>query len=137
MVAEKQERQTASVIKKMGKKQNDIPEDVNKELESPKFGKPKSMTQSGYILDINEDEKKVDLQLYESVQGTSILEGLNLGKDVNLNDLMKGVVCEFKLNELKAKLSKQTVDYLAEQGINLKEIIQYEVAEIKVIDENI
>ena len=116
---------------------NDIPEDVNKELESPKFGKPKSMTQSGYILDINEDEKKVDLQLYESVQGTSILEGLNLGKDVNLNDLMKGVVCEFKLNELKAKLSKQTVDYLAEQGISLKEIIQYEVAEIKVIDENI
>ena len=77
------------------------------------------------------------MQLYESVQGTSILEGLNLGKDVNLNDLMKGVVCEFKLNELKAKLSKQTVDYLAEQGINLKEIIQYEVAEIKVIDENI
>jgi hypothetical protein len=50
---------------------------------------------------------------------------------------MKGVVCEFKLNELKAKLSKQTVDYLAEQGINLKEIIQYEVAEIKVIDENV
>ena len=39
MVAEKQERQTASVIiKKMGKKQSDIPEDVNKELESPKFG---------------------------------------------------------------------------------------------------
>jgi len=24
----------------MGKKQSDIPEDVNKELESPKFGKP-------------------------------------------------------------------------------------------------
>jgi len=50
---------------------------------------------------------------------------------------MKGVVCEFKLNELKAKLSKQTVDYLAEQGINLKEIIQYEVTEIIVTDENI
>ena len=121
----------------MAKKKDEIPEEINKELESPKFGKPKSMTQSGYILDINEDEKKVDLQLYVSVQGTSILEGLSLGKDVNLNDLMKGVVCEFKLNELKAKLSKQTVDYLAEQGINLKEIIQYEVAEITVIDENV
>ena len=121
----------------MAKKKDEIPEEINKELESPKFGKPKSMTQSGYILDINEDEKKVDLQLYESVLGTSILARLNLGKDVNLNDLMKGVVCEFKLNELKAKLSKQTVDYLAEQGINLKEIIQYEVAEIKVIDENV
>ena len=120
----------------MAKKKDEIPEEINKELESPKFGKPKSMTNSGYILDINEDDKKVDLQLYESVQGTTILEGLNLSKDVKLNDLEKGVVCEFKLNELKAKLSKKTVDYLAEQGINLKEIVQYELAEMKIIDEN-
>ena len=120
----------------MAKKKDEVPEDVNKELESPKFGKPKSMTQSGYVLDINEKDKKVDLQLYESVQGTTILEGLNLSKDVKLNDLEKGVVCEFKLNELKAKLSKKTVDYLAEQGINLKEIVQYELAEMKIIDEN-
>ena len=121
----------------MAKKKDEIPEDINKELESPKFGKPKAMTNTGYVLDINEKDKKVDLQLYESVQGTSIIEGLNLSKDVKLNDLEKGVVCEFKLNELKAKLSKQTVDYLAEQGINLKEIIQYEVTEIVVTDENI
>jgi len=33
----------------MGKKQSDIPEDVNKELESPKFGKPIELTASGYI----------------------------------------------------------------------------------------
>ena len=39
-------------------------------------------------------------------------------------------------DELKAKLSKQTIDYLAEQGINLTEIIQYELSEIKIIDEN-
>ena len=121
----------------MAKKKDEIPEEINKELESPKFGKPKSLTNSGYVLDINEKEKKVDLQLYEPLQGTTIIEGLGLGKDVNLNDLMKGVVCEFKLNELKAKLSKKTADYLAEQGINLTEIIQYEVNEIKVIDENV
>jgi len=121
----------------MAKKKDEIPEEINKELESPKFGKPKPLTNTGYVLDIDEKEKKVDLQLYEPLQGTTIIEGLNLGKDVNLNDLMKGVVCEFKLNELKAKLSKKTVDYLAEQGINLTEIIQYEVNEIKVIDENV
>ena len=118
------------------KKQDKIPEDINKELESPKFGKPKSITNSGYVLDINEKDKKVDLQLYESIQGTTIIEGLNLSKNVKLNDLEKGVVCEFKLNELKAKLSKKTVDYLAEQGINLTEIIQYELDEIKITDEN-
>ena len=71
-----------------------------------------------------------------TTDGTTILEGLNLSKDVKLNDLEKGVMCEFKLNELKAKLSKQTADYLAEQGINLNEIIRYELAEMKIIDEN-
>ena len=73
----------------MAKKKDEVPEDINKELESPKFGKPKSLTNSGYVLDINEKDKKVDLQLYESVQGTSIIEGLNLSKDVKLNDLQK------------------------------------------------
>ena len=49
----------------------------------------------------------------------------------------KAAAAKKKRDELKAKLSKQTVDYLAEQGINLKEIIQYEVTEIIVTDENI
>ena len=57
----------------MVKKKDEIPEEINKELESPKFGKPKSMTNTGYILDIDEKEKKVDLQLYEPVQGTTIV----------------------------------------------------------------
>ena len=120
----------------MVKKKDEVPEEINKELESPKFGKPKSLSNTGYVLDINEKDKKVDLQLYESIQGTTILEGLNLSKDVKLNDLEKGVMCEFKLNELKATFGKQTVDYLAEQGINLTEIIQYELVEIKILDEN-
>ena len=120
----------------MAKKKDEIPEEINNELESPKFGKPKQMTNTGYILDINDKDKKVDLQLYEPVQGTTIIEGLNLSKDVKLNDLEKGIICEFKLNELTAKLSKTTVDYLSEQGINLKEIIQYELTEVKIIDEN-
>jgi len=45
----------------MGKKQSGIPEDVNKELESPKFGKPTEITASGYVLDINEKDGKVDI----------------------------------------------------------------------------
>ena len=57
-------------------------------------------------------------------------ESKNQRSTFRLSDLL------FKLNELKAKLSKQTIDYLAEQGINLTEIIQYELIEIKILDEN-
>ena len=119
----------------MVKKQDDIPEDVNKELESPKFGKPSELTASGYILDVNEKDSKVDIQTYEPISGATILEGLSISKKIKLNDLEKGVVCEFKLDELKAPLSKSTVEYLKEQGIIMDKIIQLELKEIKIIDE--
>ena len=136
MVAEKQKRQTASVIIKMGKKQDDIPEDINKELESPKFGKPTELTAAGYVLDINEKDGKVDIQTYEPISGATILEGLSVSKEIKLNDLEKGIVCEFKLDELKAPLSKKTVEYLKEQGIMMNAIIKLELKEMKIIDEH-
>ena len=120
----------------MGKKQSNIPDDVNKELESPKFGKPTEIIASGYILDTNEKDGKVDIQTYEPVSGTTILEGLSLSKKIKLNDLEKGTVCEFKLEQLKAPLSKKTIEYLKEQGIMMDVIIQFELKEVKIIDEN-
>jgi len=120
----------------MVKKQDDIPEDVNKELESPKFGKPSELTASGYILDVNDKDGKVDIQTYEPISGATILEGLSISKKIKLNDLEKGVVCEFKLDELKAPLSKRTVEYLKEQEIIMDKIIQLELKEVKIIDEN-
>ena len=120
----------------MVKKQDDIPEDVNKELESPKFGKPSELTTSGYVLDINEKDSKVDIQTYEPISGSTILEGLSISKKIKLNDLEKGVVYEFKLDESKAPLSKSTVEYLKEQGITMDVIIQLELKEVKIIDEN-
>ena len=120
----------------MAKKKDEIPEEINKELESPKFGKPTELTASGYILDINEKDNKVDIQTYEPVSGTTILEGLSVSKKIKLNDLEKGVVCEFKLDELKAPLSKKTVEYLKEQGIMMNAIIKLELKEMKIIDEH-
>jgi len=119
----------------MVKKQDDIPEDVNKELESPKFGKPSELTASGYVLDVNDKDSKVDIQTYEPVSGATILEGLSLSKKIKLNGLGKGVICEFKLDELKAPLSKKTIEYLKGQGIMMDAIIQFELKEVKIIDE--
>ena len=84
----------------MGKKQSDIPEDVNKELESPKFGKPTEFTATGYFLDINEKDGKVDIQTHEPVSGTTILEGLSVSKKIKLDELEKGIVYQLKLDEL-------------------------------------
>tara|TARA_B100000953_G_scaffold176032_1_gene144978 strand:+ start:31 stop:405 length:375 start_codon:yes stop_codon:yes gene_type:complete len=120
----------------MGKKQRAIPEDINKELESPKFGNPTEIIASGYVLDVNEKDGKVDIQTYEPISGATILEGLSISKKIKLNDLEKGIVYEFKLDELKAPLSKKTIEYLKEQEIIMDTIIRLELKEVKIIDEN-
>ena len=120
----------------MGKKQDSIPEDINKELESPQFGEPTELTASGYVLDINEKDSKIDIQTYEPISGATILEGLSISKKIKFGDLEKGIVCEFKLDELKAPLSKKTVEYLKEQGITMNAIIKLELKEVKIIDEH-
>ena len=45
-------------------------------------------------------------------------------------------MCEFKLDELKAPLSKKTIEYLKEHGIALDTIVKFELKEFKIIDEN-
>jgi len=99
-------------------------------------GKPTEIIASGYVLDINEKDGKVDIQTYEPISGTTILEGLSISKKIKLNDLEKGTVYEFKLDELKAPLSKKTIEYLKEQGITMDAIIQFELKETKIVDEN-
>ena len=120
----------------MAKKKDEIPEDIKKELDSPKFGEPTELIATGYILDVNEKDNKVDIQTYEPVSGATILEGLSVSKKIKLGDLEKGIVCEFKLDELKAPLSKKTIEYLKEQGIMMNAIIKLELKELKIIDEH-
>ena len=103
----------------MAKKKDVIPEDINAELTSPNFGKSKLLTNTGYVLDVNENDKKIDIQLYEPIAGTTILEGLDLSKNIKLNDLEKGIACEFKLDELKAQLSKKTVESVSNTHLTM------------------
>ena len=120
----------------MVKKQDSKTENVNKELESPKFGNANELTASKYILDVNGKGSKIDIQTCEPISGAWILERLSISKTIKLYDLEKGVVCEFKLDESKAPLSKRTIEYLKEQGIIMDKIIQLELKEVKIIDEN-
>ena len=80
-----------------------------------------------------------EMAIVKKVEKFSIeIETTNKSKGkINLNDIEKGIICEFQLEELKAPLSKKTAEYLQEQGITLNEIIQFELKEFKVIDENI
>ena len=119
----------------MVKKQNDIPKWVADEIKNAKFGKPKNLTKTGYILEIYDADNKIDAQLYEPVDDGRHIVTLDLPNNIKLGDLQSGVVYEFVFNSLKAPLDKKVVEYLkTEKEFDMDAIYQFVLQKIKLID---
>jgi hypothetical protein len=117
-------------------KEKEIPKDIQEEIKNAKFGKPESLSRTGYILEIYDKDMKIDAQLYEAVEdGRKIIEGMNLPKKTKPADLMKGTVYEFTINSFKAPLSKKVVEFLKkEMDIEMDAIYQFELTSLELMD---
>ena len=114
----------------------EIPKWAQDEIKNAKFGKPESLTRTGYILEIYDKDMRVDVQIYEALEdGRKIIEGMSLPKKVKPADLMKGVVYEFTVNAYKAPLGKKLVEFLKkEMEIEMNTIYQFELANLELMD---
>jgi hypothetical protein len=117
-------------------KEKEIPKSIQEEIKNAKFGKPESLTRTGYILEIYDKDMKIDAQLYEAVEdGRKIIEGMNLPKKIKSSDLMKGTVYEFIINSFKAPLSKKVIEFLKkEMEIEMDAIYQFELTNLELMD---
>jgi len=117
-------------------KEKEIPKSIQEEIKNAKFGKPESLTRTGYILEIYDKDMKIDAQLYEAVEdGRKIVEGMNLPKKTKPADLMKGTVYEFTINSFKAPLSKMVIEFLKkEMDIEMDAIYQFELTSLELMD---
>lgn len=117
-------------------KEKEIPKSIQEEIKNAKFGKPESLTRTGYILEIYDKDMKIDAQLYEAVEdGRKIIEGMNLPKKAKPADLMKGTVYEFTINSFKAPLSKTVIEFLKkEMDIEMDAIYQFELTNLELMD---
>ena len=117
-------------------KEKEIPKSIQEEIKNAKFGKPESLTRTGYILEIYDKDMKIDAQLYEAVEdGRKIIEGMNLPKKTKPADLMKGTVYEFTINSFKAPLSKTVIEFLKkEMDIEMDAIYQFELTNLELMD---
>ncbi len=119
----------------MVKKKEDIPKWVTDEIQNAKFGKPKSETKTGYVLEIYDKDGKADAQLYEPVEDGRHIITLDLPKNIKPSDLERGVVYEFTLESLKASLSKKVVDFLKkEKEIEMEAIYQFNLKKLEQLD---
>ena len=119
----------------MVKKKDDIPDWVSDEIQNAKFQSPETLKRTGYILEIYENDGKVDAQLYEPVEDGRHIVTMDLAKDVSMSDLERGIVYEFTLEQHKAPLSKKVAEYLkVEKDIDMAAIYQFELKSLELLD---
>lgn len=114
-------------------KKDEIPSWVSDEIQNAKFGKPKPLKRTGYILEVYEQDNKIDAQIYEPVEDGRHIVTMDLTKD--MGDMERGVVYEFSFKQYKAVLSKKAVEYLKdEKGIDMVAIYQFELESLELLD---
>ena len=119
----------------MAKQKEDIPKWVSDEIKSAKFGKLKSETKAGYLLEIYEQDGKADAQLYDPVEDGRHIVTLDLPKSIKTNELERGVVYEFTFDALKAPLSKKVTEYLKkEKAIDMNAIYQFNLKKLELLN---
>jgi hypothetical protein len=113
-----------------------LPEWAEAEIKSVIFGDPEVIIRSGYFLDIYENDYKVDIQIYESLpDGRTIVEGLDVPKDMKITDFLKGFVYEFKIKVFRGGLSQKLVELLkTKYNLDMDAIYKFELKELQIMD---
>jgi hypothetical protein len=113
-----------------------LPKWAEDEIKSVQFGQPEILTRTGYILDIYENDFKIDIQLYEALpDGRTIIEGLNVPRSLKIVDFMKGVVYEFKIKMFHGPLSSKLVELLRTKfAIEMDRIYRFDLEELQMMD---
>ena len=120
----------------MVKKKDGIPDWVTDEIQNAKFEKPKKLKISGYVLEMYQEDNKIDTQLYEPVEDGRQIVTMDLPEKIKILELEKGLVYEFTFEQHKAPLSKKISEFVEkEKEIEINAIYDFKLKSIKLIDE--
>jgi hypothetical protein len=113
-----------------------LPKWAEDEIKSVQFGYPEILTRSGYILAVYEDSYKIDLQIYGALSdGRTIIEGLDVPKNLKIADFLKGSIYEFKIRMFKGELSSKLVEFLkSKYNLEMNAINKFELEDLQLMD---
>lgn len=123
---------------KEGQSQTDapLPKWAEDEIKSVQFGEPEILTRTGYILAVYEGVYRIDLQVYEALSdGRTIIEGLDVPKNLKISDFLKGFIYEFKIKMFKGELSSKLVELLKSMyNLDMNAIYKFELEDLQLMD---
>ena len=113
-----------------------LPKWAEDEIKSVQFREPEILTRSGYILAIYEDVYKIDLQIYEALSdGRTIIEGLDVPRNLKISDFLKGFIYEFRIKMFKGVLSSKLVELLkTTYNLEMNAIYRFELEDLQLMD---
>ena len=112
-----------------------LPKWVAEEIRNAKFEQGEDWSGSGYILDINKDEKKIDVQFYEKLPEGRYIATLDLSSDFNPDTLELAIVYLFKFKAAKATLAAKVVSFLKEKyNVQMDSIYRFELVSVEKLD---
>jgi hypothetical protein len=116
--------------------ENGLPEWAENEIKFANFQEYDNINRTGYFLDINEQKKKADIQLYESLpDGRTIIEEIELSEKANIKELLKGFVYEFKIKISKADISEQLSELLNKKyQLDINEIYKFDLEDAQMMN---
>jgi hypothetical protein len=116
--------------------ENGLPEWAENEIKFANFKEYDVINRTGYFLDINEEKKKADIQLYETLpDGRTIIEEIEVSDNTNIKDFMKGFVYEYNIKISKAGLSEQLVELLkTKYQLDINEIYKFDLENAQMMN---
>ncbi|MGH9876709.1 MAG: hypothetical protein ACRD38_04340 [Nitrososphaerales archaeon] len=90
---------------------------------------------TGYFLELDEENRKADVQFYEKLPVGKHIVTVSLPKSIKMGDLMKGFVYGYRIKILKAPLSDKLVKFLKENlNMEMDGIYQFELESLQLLD---
>jgi hypothetical protein len=112
-----------------------IPKWVTQEIQNAQFKESEEWTGSGYLLDINKNDRKVDVQFYEKLPEGRYIATLEVPNDVDMEKMELAVVYMFKFKAYKAILSEKVVSFLKEKyAVQMDNIFRFELMSLEKLD---
>lgn len=112
-----------------------LPKWIAEEIREAKFDREEEWTGSGYILDINKKDAKIDVQFYEKLPEGRYIATLDLPSKFDIDSLELAVVYMFKFKSFKASLSEKAVTFLKEKyGLTMDGVYRFVLISLEKLD---
>ncbi len=110
-------------------------EDEINSITASAFKQVETYEGTGYFLELDEENRKADVQFYEKLPVGKHIVTVSVPKSIKMGDLMKGFVYGYMIKILKAPLSDKLVKFLKENlNMDMDGIYQFELESLQLLD---